>query len=128
MSNFKISLGVKVLDEVFSSAEEYVVLLYGPVGSGKSLIVKRLAEQVIKSGKEVVYSAFEEDPRKVKRWFAQKDTSTLNRLKIVNYFSDGVKDPDINSRLRRDLRPEVFGHGHNGAHNHRLHERANVEV
>jgi len=47
MSIFKISLGVKVLDEVFSSAEEYVVLLYGPVGSGKSLIVKKLAEQVI---------------------------------------------------------------------------------
>ncbi|MCQ4335909.1 MAG: AAA family ATPase, partial [Sulfolobales archaeon] len=106
MSNFKISLGVKVLDEVLSSAEEYVVLLYGPVGSGKSLIVKKLAEQVINSGKEVVYSAFEEDPRKVKRWFAQKDTSTLNRLKIVNYFSDGVKDPDIiqGSDVISDLR------------------------
>ncbi|MCG2911337.1 MAG: RAD55 family ATPase [Sulfolobales archaeon] len=109
MSNFKISLGVKFLDEVLSSAEDYVVLLYGPVGSGKSLIVKKLAEQVINSGKEVVYSAFEEDPRKVKRWFAQKDTSTLSRLKIVNYFSDGVKDPDIiqGSDVISDLRSMV---------------------
>ncbi|MGC9104960.1 MAG: RAD55 family ATPase [Thermoprotei archaeon] len=105
-SRFK--LGIKTLDEALSSAQEYVVLLYGPVGSGKSLVVKKMAEQVLRAGEDVIYAAYEEDPRKIKRWFSSRNLFS-ERLKLINFFSDSVKDPEIiqGSDLLSDIRSLV---------------------
>ena len=85
-------VGIKLFDETIMKLEGYTILVYGPLGSGKSLIVRRLSEEARKSGREVVYLALEEDPRRVRETFRSRG---IEGVKVVNYYVDSIKDPEI---------------------------------
>ncbi len=84
-------LGLKVFDDLLN-LREYTVLVYGPLGSGKSLLVRRLSEEARRQGRDVIYLALEEDPRRVKESFKKRG---VEGVKIVNYYVDSIKDPEI---------------------------------
>lgn len=86
-------LGVKILDDLVDFPEGTVSLIFGPIGSGKTRIVKDVAKNFLLQGKGVLYLAIEEDPRRVYSYFSS--LPTVDKLRIVNLFSDIIRDPNI---------------------------------
>ncbi|BFH73893.1 RAD55 family ATPase [Sulfurisphaera javensis] len=84
-----MKVGVKILDDIVDFPEGSTILMFGPIGSGKSKIVKSIAKNFLYKDMGVLYLATEEDPRKI--------LSTLNgdKLRVVNLFSDLIRDPRI---------------------------------
>ncbi|BAK54400.1 RadA paralog [Sulfurisphaera tokodaii str. 7] len=85
-------VGVKILDEIVDFPEGSVSLVFGPIGSGKSKLMRTITKYFLSLDKGVLYLSVEEDPRRVLSYFSDIN---IEKLKIVNLFSDIIRDPRI---------------------------------
>lgn len=95
-----VETGIPYIDDEMPIAKKSVVVVSGPTGSGKSLVVDQFMTNIAKKGNKVLFLSLEMSFKKMRRRHVQKQTGfQIKNLKTISK----EKVQEINNKVKENL-------------------------